>query len=82
MAIKDTILDNWRQVIRTYSFVFHVIAALVTLIDVVLPYMSLIEPAMDKASYGILMFALNVAGAVGRLIKQPEVSGDVIVVTK
>lgn len=73
------LMDNWKQLLRTYSFIFHGIAALVTLIDVVLPYMSLVEPMMDKGTYGLLMFGLNVAGGVGRLIKQPKVSNDAVV---
>lgn len=76
MNIKEKIVSNWKQVLKTYSFVFHAVAVLVTLIDVVLPHMSLIEPLMDHTTYGIVMFVLNVCGGVGRLIKQPEVTGN------
>lgn len=75
MSFKEKIVQNWKQVLKSYSFVFNVIAVLVTVIDIVLPYMSLIQPVFGPTTYGVLMFTLNVAGGVGRLIKQPSVSG-------
>lgn len=76
MDIKEKFVSNWKQVLKTYSFVFHAVAVVVTIIDVVLPHMSLLEPVMDHTTYGVVMFVLNVAGGIGRLIKQPEVMGN------
>lgn len=73
----NKIVDNWKQVLKTYSFLFHTAAVLVTLIDIVLPYMTLIQPIMTTTTYGCVMFGLNVCGGVGRFIKQQGVTTDV-----
>lgn len=76
------IVKDWKHVLKTYSFVFHVVAVLVTLIDIVLPAMSLLEPVMDHSTYGVVMFVLNVAGGVGRFINQTKEKTDADVADK
>lgn len=70
------IVKDWKHVLKTYSFVFHVVAVLVTIIDIVLPAMSLLEPVMDHTTYGVVMFVLNVAGGIGRFINQSQRAKD------
>ncbi|QHJ80622.1 MAG: hypothetical protein [Bacteriophage sp.] len=79
MEIKEKIVSNWKQVFKSYSFIFHVLAALLTVVEIILPHMSLIESAMTPKTYGIVMFVLNVAGGLGRFIKQKKVTSDVSV---
>lgn len=76
------IVKDWKHVLKTYSFVFHAVAVLVTLIDIVLPYMSLIQPVFGPTTYGVLMFVLNVAGGVGRFINQTKETIDADVADK
>jgi hypothetical protein len=77
MEIKEKIVPNWKQVFKSYSFIFHVLAALLTVVEIILPHMFLIESTMTPKTYGIVMFVLNVAGGLGRFIKQKKVPSDV-----
>lgn len=67
---KLTIVPNWRKVLKTYSFWTTVASALLGLVEVILPFFSLLEPTMSVATFGICMFTLNVSAAVFRMIKQ------------
>lgn len=67
---KLQLVPNWSKVLRTYSFWIMVASALLSLVEVILPFFSLLEPTMSVATYGICMFTLNVSAAVFRLIKQ------------
>lgn len=67
---KLSLVPNWSKVIRTYSFWIMVASALLSLVEVILPFFSLLEPTMSVAAYGVSMFVLNVSAAVFRLIKQ------------
>lgn len=82
MEIKEKIVSNWRDVFKTYSFLFHVAAVVLTIIEIILPWMSLIESTMDPKTYGIVMFVLNVSGGIGRFIKQERLKADVPVVER
>lgn len=64
---------DWKVLMKSYSFIFHILAALITLVEIVLPYMAFIEPVFGASTYGILMFILNVLGAIGRLMNQKNV---------
>jgi len=66
------LMPNWKKLLKTYSFIFHALSALVTFVNIILPYMSFLEPAMDIKTYGLVMFTLNVIGAVGRLMPQEK----------
>lgn len=67
---KLTLVPNWSKVLRTYSFWIMIASALLSLVEVILPFFSLLEPTMSVATYGVCMFTLNVSAAVFRLIKQ------------
>jgi hypothetical protein len=67
---KLTIVPNWRKVLKTYSFWTTIASALLSLVEIILPFFSLLEPTMSVATYGICMFVLNVSAALFRLIKQ------------
>ena len=66
-------LPNWRELLKSYSFIFHALSALLTFIEIILPHMFLIEPMFTPAAYGVTMFVLNVLGGLGRLIKQRNI---------
>ena len=69
---KLEIVPNWRSVFYTYSFWLYVCAALLTLVEQVLPILGFLEPTMSTATYGILVFSLNLLGIVLRFIKQSK----------
>ena len=71
--IGELFSKDWKTLLKSYSFIFHVVAALITVVEIVLPYMAFIEPVFGGTTYGILMFVLNVLGAVGRLMNQKNV---------
>lgn len=71
--LADLFARDWKTLMKSYSFIFHIVAALITVVEVVLPYMAFIEPVFGGTTYGVLMFALNVLGAVGRLMNQKNV---------
>jgi hypothetical protein len=48
---------------------------LIGLIEVVLPHLGLIQPFLDPATYGFIMFGLTIAIAVGRYVQQESVKG-------
>jgi hypothetical protein len=75
--VEKRVVDDWKDVFKTYSFIFHVLSAILTLVEIILPYMFLIEPMFTPATYGVIMFALNVAGGIGRFLKQKNVSDKV-----
>jgi hypothetical protein len=75
--VKPRIVEDWKDVFKTYSFIFHVLSVILTLIEIILPYMFLIEPMFTPATYGVIMFVLNVAGGVGRFLKQKSVGDNV-----
>lgn len=74
--ITKKFVEDWPQLFKAYSFIFHVLSALLTLIEIILPWMGFIEPFFTPTTYGLIMFCLNVAGGVGRLMKQRGL-GDV-----
>lgn len=67
---KLTLVPNWKKVLKTYSFWTTVLSALLSLVEIILPFFSLLEPTMSVAAYGTSMFVLNVSAAIFRMIKQ------------
>lgn len=67
---KLQLVPNWKKVLRTYSFWVMVASALLTLVEIVLPFFSLLEPTMSVSAYGVCTFVLNVSAPILRLIKQ------------
>lgn len=66
------LVSNWRKQFFTYSFWMYVAAVLLTLVEQILPFMGLLEPTMSTATYGILVFCLNLLGILLRFVKQPN----------
>lgn len=64
---------DWKPLLKTYSFIFHVLAVILTIVEIILPYMMFIEPIFGPTAYGVLMFVLNILGAIGRLMKQNSI---------
>ena len=75
--VTKKFVEDWPQLFKAYSFIFHVLSALLTLVEIILPLMGFIEPFFTPATYGLIMFVLNVAGGIGRLMKQKSISKDV-----
>jgi len=73
--VKPKIVEDWKSVFKSYSFIFHALSIVFAFVEIVLPYMFLIEPMFTPATFGLIMFGLNVAGGIGRFIKQRSVSG-------
>lgn len=69
---KLQLVPNWKQVFLTWSFAFHALSILLTFIDQILPFFSLLEPTMSVQAYAICMFVLNMAGVASRFIKQKK----------
>ena len=72
-VVKPKLLDNWRELLKSYSFIFHALSAVLTFVEIILPHMFLIEPMFTPTAYGVTMFVLNVLGGLGRLIKQRNI---------
>lgn len=68
--VTKRFVEDWPRLFKAYSFIFHVLSATLTLIEIILPWMGFIEPFFTPATYGLIMFMLNVAGGIGRLMKQ------------
>lgn len=69
---KIQVVPNWRKVFLTWSFAFHALSILLTFVDQILPFFSLLEPTMSVQTYAICMFILNMAGVASRFIKQKK----------
>lgn len=46
------------------------------MLEVVLPHLGLIQPFLDPATYGFVMFGLTIAIAIGRYIQQESVEDN------
>ncbi len=66
------VVPNWRNIFFTWSFAFHALSILLTFVDQILPFFSLLEPTMTVQTYAICMFCLNMAGVASRFIKQKK----------
>jgi len=67
---KLSVVPQWRKIFLTWSFWFHTASVILTLIEQILPFFSLLEPTMTGTAYGAWMFGLNVAGILSKFIKQ------------
>ena len=52
------------------------LAAVIGLIEVILPQMGLIQPFLDPATYGVLMFVMTVLIGIGRYIQQDSIKPE------
>lgn len=69
------LVGNWKKLYKSYTVLLSVIGTLVSLFEIILPAMGLLQPALDPATYGMIMFALTVLIGIGRYIKQGSVTG-------
>lgn len=82
---KLQVVPNWRKVLLTWSFWFHMASVLLTFVDQLLPFVGLLEPTMTTQTYALLMFVLNALGVFSRFVKQKKLwtfdpeTGDVTV---
>lgn len=67
---KLEVVPNWRSVFFTWSFWFHMFSVILTFVEQILPFFSLLEPTMTTQTYSICMFVLNGLGLLSRFIKQ------------
>ena len=65
-----TVVPNWKSVLYTWSFWFHCGSVILTFIEQILPFFSLLEPTMTTQTYAVCMFVLNGLGLLSRFIKQ------------
>lgn len=68
------LVGNWKKLYKSYTVLLSVIGTLVSLFEIILPAMGLLQPALDPATYGMIMFTLTVLIGVGRYIKQGSVA--------
>ena len=67
---KLEIVPNYKSVFYTWSFWLHCSSVILTFIEQILPFFSLLEPTMTVQTYSICMFVLNGLGLLSRFIKQ------------
>lgn len=67
---KIEVVPQWGKIFLTWSFAFHALSIILTFVDQILPFFSLLEPTMSVQTYAICMFCLNMAGVASRFIKQ------------
>ena len=67
---KIQVIPQWRKVFFTYSFWFYISSILLTFVEQILPFFSLLEPTMTTQTYAICVFTLNALGVLSRFIKQ------------
>lgn len=69
------VIPQWRKVFFTYSFWFYISSILLTFVEQILPFFSLLEPTMTTQTYAICVFTLNALGVLSRFIKQKNLWG-------
>ena len=67
---KLSVVPNWKSVLKTYSFYFYLSSILITLVDQILPLLTIVEPIMSGNTYVVLVFSLNILGVISRFIQQ------------
>lgn len=73
MAIK--LVDNANSLHKSYSVILTVIIAILSVVEMLLPSMGLIEASMSPEMYGKVVFGLTILSVIGRYVKQHSVSG-------
>lgn len=67
------LVTNWKTLHKSYTVILSILGAIISIMEIVLPAMSMIQPVLDPATYGIIMFILTVGIGIGRYIKQESV---------
>jgi hypothetical protein len=70
MIKKVELVPTWRKIFFTYSFWLTTASVVLTIINIVLPYMGFLQPFLSTAVYGWSMFGLNVCAGIAKFIKQ------------
>lgn len=74
--LKLRLVKNWNKLHKSSTVIMSMLAAVIGLIEVILPQMGLIQPFLDPATYGILMFVMTVLIGVGRYIQQDSIKPE------
>ena len=74
---KLKLVPYWKKLHRSCTIILSVLGFLLGMIEVVLPHLGLIQPFLDPATYGFVMFGLTIAIAIGRYIQQESVEDNV-----
>ena len=61
---------DWQYLHKAYSVIFSSIGFLISLTEVILPSVGLLQPVLSPETYGTVMFALTVLTLGGRYIQQ------------
>ena len=64
------LVDNWKKLHKSFTVIMSFLGFLLSVIEIILPQMGLIQPFLDPVTYGTLMFVMTVAIGVGRYIQQ------------
>lgn len=72
---KLKVVNNWKTLHKSCTVILSALGFLIGLIEVVLPHLGLIQPFLDPATYGFIMFGLTIAIAIGRYVQQESVEG-------
>lgn len=73
---KIKVVKNWKTLHKSCTIVLSALGFLVGLVEVVLPHFQLIQPFLDPATYGFIMFGLTIAIAIGRYVKQEDLKEE------
>ena len=63
-------VDNWKKLHKSSTVVLSIIGTLVSLMEIVLPQMGLLQPVLDPVTYGVVMFILTIMIGIGRYVQQ------------
>lgn len=75
--MRKILVSNWKSLHKSFTVILSVLASLLGLIEVVLPHLGMLQPFLDPATYGITLFCLTIAIAIGRYINQESVMKSV-----
>lgn len=67
---KVKLVNNWKKLHKSFTVIMSFLGFLLSVVEIILPQMGLIQPFLDPATYGTLMFVMTVAIGVGRYIQQ------------
>jgi hypothetical protein len=71
---KLKLVPNWKVLHKSLTVILSSLGFLIGLIEVVLPHLGLLQPFLDPATYGFIMFGLTIAIAIGRYIQQDKLA--------
>lgn len=67
---KPRLANNWKKLHKSFTVIMSFLGILLSVVEIILPQMGLIQPFLDPTTYGILMFSMTVAIGIGRYIQQ------------